>query len=44
MLHKHLTENNSVQNHSDRCVYSKQSQSGIIVVVEWVDDFVKTGL
>ena len=25
MLHKHLTENNCVQNHSVPCVYSKQS-------------------
>ena len=43
MLHKHLTENSFVQNHSDHCVYSKQSQSGIVVVVVWVDDFIIAG-
>ena len=43
MLHKHLTENNFAQNHSDHCVYSKQSQNGIVVVVVWVDDFIVAG-
>ena len=27
MLHKHLTENNSVQNHSDRCVYTNPKRN-----------------
>ena len=43
MLHKHLTGNHFVQNRSDHCVYSKQSQSGNVVVVVWVDDFIIAG-
>ena len=43
MLHKHITENTFVQNHSDHCVNSKQSQSGIVVMFDCFDDFIIAG-
>ena len=40
MLQKNLAQNNFVQNHSHHCAYSEQNQSGIVIAVVWVDDFI----
>lgn len=40
MLYKHLVENGFEQSPSDHCVYTKQTEEEMVVVVIWVDDMI----
>ena len=40
MLHNFLSENNFVQSVSDNCVYTKQTEKEMTVILVWVDDLI----
>lgn len=40
MLHTFLKDNGFVQSNSESCVYTKQNEKGMIVILVWVDDFI----
>ena len=40
MLHNYLIENNFVQSGVDHCLYIKDVDSGLVVVLVWVDDLI----
>ena len=40
MLHDHLANDGFVRNHADHCVYKKQVDDKIVIVIVWVDDLI----
>ena len=40
MLHEHLANDGFVRNHADHCVYKKQVDDKIVIVIVWVDDLI----
>jgi len=40
MLHSYLLENNFVQSSVDHCVYTKQVENEMIMILVWVDDMI----
>ena len=40
VLHEHLCNDGFVQNPVDHCVYKKNNECGVILVIVWVDDLI----
>ncbi|CAB4006890.1 Hypothetical predicted protein [Paramuricea clavata] len=40
LLHEHLANDGFVRNHADHCVYKKQVDDKIVIVIVWVDDLI----